>query len=182
MISKIKKLDGFVVREISRIHSKTLNRIMTFFSKIGSGGTVWFAFCLPLLMSRKFRVAGINIVFSLILTWVLGELILKHIVARVRPSEHIPDEEMLVKKPRFYSFPSGHSASSFSVVGTACLLCPVHVTVVLFVIALNIAFSRLYLRVHYLSDVVAGILLGFVLGLVSVPLFNIIAVSFGASL
>ncbi len=182
MISQIKKFDEFVVREISRIHSKTLNRIMMFFSKIGSGGMVWFALCLPMLMRKEYRVAGVNIMFSLLVTWFLGELILKHIVARVRPSEKIPDEEMLVKKPRFYSFPSGHSASSFSVVGTACLLCPVYMTVVFGVIALCIAFSRIYLRVHYLSDVIAGIVLGFLLGMVSVPVFNMIAIYFGASL
>ncbi len=182
MISKIKKLDGFVVREISRIHSKALNRIMTFFSKIGSGGMVWFACCLPLLMNKKYRVAGITIIFSLVVTWLIGEIIIKHIVGRVRPSEHIPEEEMLVKKPRFYSFPSGHSASSFSVVGVSCLLCPYYVTIIFAVVALNIAFSRIYLRVHYLSDVIAGVLLGFVLGMVSVPLFEIIAKAMGASL
>ena len=98
--------------------------------------------------------------FGLAWAHLMGEIIIKHIVKRVRPCHTLDDDEQLIDRPRFYSFPSGHTTASFAMVGVALML------------AMLIAFSRIYLRVHYLTDVIAGMILGLTCGICSVLIFN----------
>ncbi|MDO5123154.1 MAG: phosphatase PAP2 family protein [Eubacteriales bacterium] len=181
MFKRIMQLDELVLRKVKKLHSKTNNRIMAFVTHLGTGGFIWFALSLPLLIIKSTRMAGVNIMFSLVITYLLGELFIKHIVARIRPSETLPEEEQIVKRPKYYSFPSGHSASSFSVVAVTVFLCRPFIFIPVIVVATMIAFSRLYLRVHYLSDVVVGVLLGFACGAFSVPLFKFLVDKIGVS-
>ena len=148
---------------------------MAVITHLGTGGSVWFALCIPLIISRQLRTAGLNILLSLFITWLIGEITIKRLVARVRPSEELPEDEQIIKRPKFYSFPSGHSASSFSVVAVTILRCPLWIIIPVAILATLIAFSRLYLRVHYLTDVVAGVVLGLGCGFSSVAIYNIIA-------
>lgn len=181
MIRKITELDKLVVVKIKKLHSKTNNRIMTFITHLGTGGFVWFALALPMLLTRSMREAAVNLMFALLINLFMGEILIKHIVARVRPSETLPEEEQIVKRPKYYSFPSGHSSAAFAVAAVTIVRCPPYIFIPVIIVAIFIAFSRLYLRVHYLSDVVVGILLGLVCGFVSVPLFNYIIDKIGVT-
>lgn len=173
MFGKIKKLDDRVLENISRIHRPKLNRIMVTASRLGNAGIVWWAVCLPFLINPRWRYTGLIIIFAMGFTSLMGEGIIKHTVKRVRPCHSLDDEEQIIKKPKYYSFPSGHTASSFSVVTVVVLCrCPAYVTIPILLVATLIGFSRVYLRVHYLTDVVVGMLLGIVCGAVSVWLFN----------
>lgn len=175
MLKKLKELDLKVLKAIKKLHNHTNNRIMAVITHLGTGGSVWFALCIPLIISRQLRTAGLNILLSLFITWLIGEITIKRLVARVRPSEELPEDEQIIKRPKFYSFPSGHSASSFSVVAVTILRCPLWIIIPVAILATLIAFSRLYLRVHYLTDVVAGVILGLGCGFSSVAIYNIIA-------
>lgn len=175
MLKKLKELDLKVLKAIKKLHNHTNNRIMAVITHLGTGGSVWFALCIPLIISRQLRTAGLNILLSLFITWLIGEITIKRLVARVRPSEELPEDEQIIKRPKFYSFPSGHSASSFSVVAVTILRCPLWIIIPVAILATLIAFSRLYLRVHYLTDVVAGVVLGLGCGFSSVAIYNIIA-------
>ncbi len=177
MFKKLQELDRWVLKSIKKLHNHTNNKIMAVITHLGSGGTVWFAMCIPLIISRQMRNAGLNILLSLFITWLIGEITIKRIVGRVRPSEELPEDEQIIKRPKYYSFPSGHSASSFSVAAVTMLRCPVWIVIPVFVLASLIAFSRLYLRVHYLTDVAAGVILGLGCGFSSVALYNVIAAS-----
>ena len=175
MFGRIKKLDYRVLENISRIHRPKLNRIMVTASRLGNAGIVWWAVCLPFLINQRWRYTGRTISFSLGLTSLMGEGIIKHAVKRVRPCHSLEDDEQLIKKPKYYSFPSGHTASSFSVVSVVTFSqCPFYVIVPIFLVASIIGFSRVYLRVHYLTDVVVGFFLGIVCGFATVLLMNAI--------
>ena len=175
MFGRIKKLDYRVLENISRIHRPKLNRILVTASRLGNAGIVWWAVCLPFLINQRWRYKGLTIIFSLGLTSLMGEGIIKHAVKRVRPCHSLEDDEQLIKKPKYYSFPSGHTASSFSVVSVVTFSqCPFYVIVPIFLVASIIGFSRVYLRVHYLTDVVVGFFLGIVCGFATVLLMNAI--------
>ena len=172
MFGKIKALDYRVLHNISRIHRPKLNRIMAIASRMGNAGIVWWAVCLPILINPRWRYTGLIIVFGLGFTSLMGEGIIKHLVKRVRPCHSLEEEEQLIKKPKYYSFPSGHTASSFSVVSVTIFThCPIYVIIPIFLIAAIIGFSRIYLRVHYLTDVVVGMALGLICGYLSTLFF-----------
>ena len=130
------------------------------------------AICLPFLINSNWRATGANFVFGLAWAHLMGEIIIKHIVKRVRPCHTLDDDEQLIDRPRFYSFPSGHTTASFAMVGVALMRCKVITFMPILMLAMLIAFSRIYLRVHYLTDVIAGMILGLTCGICSVLIFN----------
>ncbi len=171
MIERVQFFDDIVLSWMGKFHTPRRNRIMTFFSKIGEKGIVWFALCLPMLIYSPWRFLGVNIILGLAIAHLAGEIIIKHIVARVRPCHKLEDDQLIVKRPKYYSFPSGHTTSSFSVFAVTLFNCwPLSIPV-LFVAAM-IALSRIYLRVHYLTDVLVGLFLGFVCGGLSVLILH----------
>lgn len=172
MFDKIQRIDDKVIDNIIKYRSPWKNRIMIAFSTLGNMGLIWFAFCMPFLIYGPWRMTGVNMIFALALNQLLSEVILKRIVRRERPVWHLSDEEQLIHRPKYYSFPSGHTAASFAMAGVTLLKCgPWTIALVLF-LASMIGFSRVYLRVHYLSDVVAGMVLGLIFGSSSVAIFD----------
>ena len=178
MFKRIQRIDDKVIDNIVKFRSPVKNKIMIAASSAGNLGVIWFAICLPFLIYAPARLTGVNIIFSLALTELICELFLKHIVRRERPSNYLADEDQLIHRPKYYSFPSGHTAASFCVVATAMLRCRFYFVIPIFIIAVMISLSRVYLRVHYLSDVAVGAVLGFICGCASVAIFNQIVQSF----
>lgn len=172
MFGRIQNIDNRVLDNISRIHKPALNKIMITASRAGTAGIVWWAICLPFLINSNWRATGANFVFGLAWAHLMGEIIIKHIVKRVRPCHTLDDDEQLIDRPRFYSFPSGHTTASFAMVGVALMRCKVITFMPILMLAMLIAFSRIYLRVHYLTDVIAGMILGLTCGICSVLIFN----------
>ena len=172
MFGRLQKLDDRVLERILKIHRPALDKTMILFSKAGTFGTVWWLICLPFLIYREWRPTGINFVLGLCIAHLMGQIILKNIVKRSRPCHRLDDDDLIVDRPRYYSFPSGHTAASFAFVGVALLRCSLITVLPLLVLASLISFSRVYLRVHYLTDVIAGALLGLICGVCSVALFN----------
>ena len=172
MFGRIQNIDNRVLDNISRIHKPALNKIMITASRAGNAGIVCWASCLPFLINSNWRATGANFVFGLAWAHLMGEIIIKHIVKRVRPCHTLDDDEQLIDRPRFYSFPSGHTTASFAMVGVALMRCKVITFMPILMLAMLIAFSRIYLRVHYLTDVIAGMILGLTCGICSVLIFN----------
>lgn len=172
MFQKIQSIDDKVIDNIIKLRSPLKNRIMIAASTAGNGGMIWFAISMPFLIYAPWRLTGVNIIFALAFTQMLCEIILKHIVRRERPAWKLADEEQLVHRPKYYSFPSGHTSASFCVVSVMMLRCQPFAFIIALFFAVMIAFSRVYLRVHYLSDVLVGMVLGLVCGAASVSLFN----------
>lgn len=172
MFKRIQSIDDVVIEKITKLHSPLKNKIMIAVSTSGNMGLLWFAICLPFLINPPWRATGANIVFGLCIAHLMGEIIIKHIVKRTRPCHSLKEEEQIIHKPKYYSFPSGHTTASFSVLGVTMLRCSAPVVLAVLFLALLMGFSRIYLRVHYLSDVVAGAFLGFLCGFASVSLFD----------
>ena len=174
MLNRIIQLDNSIIKNIKRLHSRGMNIFMSIITKLGSGAMIWFVLSAVMLIQIKTARTAVNIMFGLLITLIMGEGFIKHAVKRIRPSEILPEEEQIVDPPRYYSFPSGHTASSFSVVAVTILRCSPWVFIPVIILASTIGFSRIYLRVHYLSDVVGGVILGLSCGFLSVPLWSAI--------
>ena len=174
MLKRLRKLDALVVRKIAKLHNRTNNRIMAIVTTLGTGGLLWFILCIPLALTKDNLDAAINIPLGILVAWLVGEVTMKSLIGRVRPIEQIPEEERIIKRPRHSSFPSGHTASSFSVVAVVLVRCNIYLLIPVLIMAILISFSRLYLRVHYLTDVLAGVIVGLVCGFAAVGLFDTI--------
>lgn len=177
MLKRIQHIDDVVLDWVGRLHTPLLNRIMIFISMLGTKGTVWFLICIPFLLNTRTTFIGVNILVGLSLTGICGEGIIKHLVCRMRPCHKLEYEDLIVRRPGFYSFPSGHTASSISVATIAIYRCAVPVWCSILIIALLISFSRIYLRVHYLTDVVCGVVLGVLCGIASIFIMDHLMVS-----
>ena len=134
----------------------------------GDGGVFWIAVAVVLLLFAKYRKTGFSMGMALVLGLLVCNIILKPQVARIRPynfqlQEYGREITLLVKGLNDYSFPSGHTIASFE----ACTVLMLHdkrLGIPATVLAILIAFSRLYLYVHYPTDVLVSLVLGILFG------------------
>ncbi len=155
--------DWAVLDFIQSIRTPFGDAVMPAISIIGNGGFIWIVLGAVLLLYPKTRRVGATIAIALVFTLVLSELTLKVIVARPRP--FIVDSSVvpLVSPPPGFSFPSVHTASSFAAVG-ALFFSRNRLWIPALILAILIAFSRLYVYVHFPTDVLAGIAFGLLFG------------------
>lgn len=144
--------------------------IMKFITHLGDAGAIWIVIALALLCFKKTRKAGIYLSVSLLLTALIGNVILKNIFARTRPFI-AANHPIIINPPSGFSFPSGHTSSSFAA-ATAIGLSYKKYTPYAFILAFLIGFSRMYLYVHFPSDVLVGALLGIGVAFLSKNLLN----------
>ena len=152
-----------VLNGIQQIRCDGLDQVMRFVSWTGNHGTVWILLAVFLLLLKKQRVHGLSTACGLILDLVSCNLTLKPLIGRVRPFVVNPSVELLVAPPLDASFPSGHTAVSFAAVfalkaSGSPLWKPALVWAVL------MSFSRLYLYVHWPTDILGGIVVGALVG------------------
>lgn len=163
MFDFIQNIDISVIEKIYRfqhnLNSELFNKVMILFTILGDNGMIWIAVALILFLNRKYRKIGVFSIVSLIICALAVNVILKPLIHRPRPFSELADITLLIKAPKDYSFPSGHTAASFVMVyiffrHIKKYFIPVFVTGIL------IAFSRMYLSVHFPSDILAGIIIG----------------------
>lgn len=150
-----------------------LDNFMIAVSWLGNNGLVWCVIAVFLLARPKTRGSGLVCVFALLLSLLLCNLLLKNWVARLRPYEVLAWLQPLIALPADFSFPSGHASSSFAA-ATALALSGINkkYTIPAFVLAVLIALSRLYVGVHYPSDVLAGMLTGLTCGFLAMAIMR----------
>jgi len=164
--SLIKKTDNYLldVLHAKKVHP-VMDKIMVFFTRLGDFGIVWIAIAFFLLMMREHRRDGMLLMYVLIGTALVNNLVVKPLIAKIRPCNINGGVNLLLRRPLDYSFPSGHTSSSFAAAVVLCTLGPL-IGLVSFSIAFLIAFSRLYLYVHYPSDILGGVILGLMCGMI----------------
>ena len=140
-----------------------LDTVMPFITALADKGIFWIVLALILTLNKKTRPLGITVILSMILELVCCNLILKPLVARTRPFEINTAVELLIEKPLDYSFPSGHTGCSFAVT-SALFFSRSRLWAPACVLSVLIAFSRLYLYVHFPTDVLGGLVLGLACG------------------
>ncbi len=153
------------------IRNEILDGIVPAITALGNAGMIWIILACALMISKKHRTTGMILVAAMVIDAVLCNGILKPLVDRMRPFEVNPDIVLLIPPPQDPSFPSGHTAISFAVV-TVLYLRKEKYWYISFVLAVLIAFSRMYLYVHFPTDVLGGCVLGILCGGLAVMLFK----------
>ena len=160
-------MNTFEINILNFIHNSlscpALDVLFKSVSRLGYKGLIWICIAVFLVLFKKTRKCGITLAAALIMCLLFGNLILKPLFARTRPFDVYTALNIIIEKPTDYSFPSGHTLASFASAtvifrhfrkwGTAALI-----------LAFLIAFSRLYLCVHYPTDVLCGLILGIFFG------------------
>jgi undecaprenyl-diphosphatase len=145
-------------------HTPVVDAAMVMLSMIGRGGAVWLMLAgAAAVHDRRHLRAAARVVLIILLTYATVDGVLKPIFARARPFNAIADVRVVdTRRPTTYSFPSGHAAMSFA--GAVGLMAIWPQQVWLLALAFAIAFSRIYVGVHYPLDVLIGGLVGGVIG------------------
>lgn len=174
MISAISKIDFSILNFIQQnIRSIVLDKVMIFITSLGNSGGIWIIIGIYLLLNKKHRKYGFMLFIALLLCMITGNLVLKPAFARIRPFNVVSlVNELLIKPPIDYSFPSGHTMCAFAV-ASVLFHANKKAGICATMLAILIGFSRLYLYVHYPSDVLSGAAIGIFLGLLSIYLYNI---------
>ncbi len=157
--------DGAVMAWVQEnFHNAFTDAIFPVITYLGEFGAVWLVLAAVLLCGKRTRLWGAGVLAALVLGVALGEGLLKYLVQRPRPFAVFPDASLLIPPPSGYSFPSGHACSSFAA-STVLLRYSKKLGVPALILAVLIAFSRVFLFVHWPTDVLCGAALGTALGL-----------------
>lgn len=163
----------FVILDFIQEHMRSAlgDVLMKFFSTLGEAGILWIVMAVVLLICPKTRRIGGIVTAALLLDVIVCNGMLKPLVARTRPYDINTAVQLIVKKPWDYSFPSGHTAAAFA--ATTALICAgeKRLWIPALIVSVLIAFSRLYLYVHFPTDVLGGLIVGVLCGLAGNVLF-----------
>ena len=141
-----------------------LDAVMPLITLLGDAGIFWILCSVVMILIPKTRKTGLSMGISLLIGLLVCNVTLKPLIGRIRPYDyqlqHFQKEIiLLVEGLHDYSFPSGHTIASFEA-ATALLIGNKKLGIPAMILAVLIAFSRLYLYVHYPTDVLASIVLG----------------------
>lgn len=160
-------IDGQILLFIQEHIRNTLCDV--FFKNIthlGDAGIFWILLTIVLLCFKQTRKAGIYSACGLILSLIVNNLILKNLIGRVRPYELVEGLNCIVGPAHDASFPSGHTGASFASAVSIYKQIPKKFAIFFIVLASLIAFSRLYVGIHYPTDVLGGLVTGIGIGII----------------
>lgn len=155
MGNEIKILDW-----IQSIRTPAMDFLMCFISKMGNAGLIWILLAFLMILIPKKRKSGVILAAALCVDFLLCNGILKNLFCRIRPCDVNTSISLLIARPDDFSFPSGHTAASFAAVAALYLAGEKKMWKPALVLAVFMAFSRLYLYVHYPTDILGGVIAG----------------------
>ena len=142
------------------LRAPALDGVMQFITHLGDTGAIWIAIALILLCIPRTRKAGLVCAAALIVNLLITNVSLKNIIQRIRPYDVMDSLKILVEAEHDFSFPSGHTACSFAGAWAMRRTMPEKYWIPAVVLAVLISLSRLYVGVHYPTDVIAGTIVG----------------------
>ncbi|MBQ8966707.1 phosphatase PAP2 family protein [Ruminococcus sp.] len=173
MIDKLLETDGQILLWIQEnVRSDVLDPIVKAVTHMGDAGVIMIAAVLVLFIIPRTRRLGLLCGAALVINVLLNNVILKNAVDRTRPYEAINELHAMIGKQRDASFPSGHSSGSFCVASVIFRECRLRIGIPVLLLALSIALSRLYVGVHYPTDVLAGIITGTFYGIMTCVIYH----------
>ena len=131
---------------------------------LGNGGWFWIALGIGLLCFKRTRGVGITLLAALVIGALVTNVALKNLVARTRPYDYSEGIKALLPPQSDFSFPSGHTCASFAAAYVCLKMLPGGWGIGAMILAGLIAFSRLYLGVHFPTDILGGLLIGLAAG------------------
>jgi undecaprenyl-diphosphatase len=160
LIDLLLSADAALRAALAAHHSPALDLLMLAASAAGRFGLVWIALALVAAMRRPARRrAAWQVVLAVLVAAIVATVVLKPLVARPRPFVGVTDVRVIGERLPTWSFPSGHAAESFAGAFALARAWPA-ARVAGWLLAALIAFSRVYLGVHYPFDVIGGALVG----------------------
>ncbi len=150
-----------------------LNGLVSFYTHLGDHGALWIAICLALLLFPKTRKAGLAVALALVCSLLLTNGLIKNIFQRPRPWLVVEGLVPLVVEPDPNSFPSGHTSAACAFAAALCCeLDPVWAKALAVAGAVLMGWSRIYVAIHFPTDVLAGAVIGAACGLLAVWLYR----------
>ena len=166
----IQELDFRILNWIqANLRTPWMDWLMPRITALGNAGIIWILLVVFFLLRRPTRRWGTAMAVGLLGSVLVCNLVLKHAVARPRPCWINREIALLIAVPRDYSFPSGHTTAGI-ISSVVLLRCHRTVGLCALTLAVLVAFSRLYLYVHFPTDVLGGALIGAVVGFAAVEL------------
>lgn len=164
----ITKIDISILNLIQNLKNPLMDKIMTTITAFGNMGIFWILLIIIFLTTKEYKKMAKFMIVCMLVNVVIVNLIIKPAVGRQRPFEIVDGIKLLVLKPQDPSFPSGHSAISFCMLTTILFFSKSKtINIMASLLAILISFSRLYLYVHFPSDVFCGIIFGILSSLIS---------------
>jgi undecaprenyl-diphosphatase len=161
LVEAIGRLDFAAFQWLRAHHWPWLDPVMTGLSDIAISGAIWMFLALLIgLVHRSRWTAVIQVLLAVVITGLVTDYVAKPYFNRQRPFETYAETRVYGYKPTTRSLPSGHASGAIAGAYTLSRLAP-ESRVIFWVLAVLVAFSRVYLGVHYPIDVLAGVLLGF---------------------
>ena len=143
----------------NNLRNSLFDTIVPLYTTLGEVAIMWIVWGLVMLIFKKYRRCGFMVLLALIAGLLICNIALKNLVARTRPCYIDETIALLVGNPSEYSFPSGHSVSSMA----AALTIFLHhkkMGIVAIILAILMGISRLYVFVHFPTDVYGGFIIG----------------------
>lgn len=166
----------------ANLQSDFMDKFMPFITVFGDAGIFWMVISALFVVFPKTRKTGLGMAFAMIIGLVVCNITLKPLVARIRPYDLQAELgitiQLLGERMHDFSFPSGHTIASFE--AAVVMLKNRKLGIPAMILAVLISFSRLYLYVHYPTDVIASIILGTLFALIGDALAGLIAPKLGA--
>ncbi len=166
--------DRFLLFLQENVRNDVLTPIMKFITHLGDKGIFWILLAVILLFFKKTRPLGIMAGIGLAFSVLINNVLIKPNVGRIRPYEVIQGLQLLIEKQHDPSFPSGHSGASFAAAVVFLVKGPKKLGIPAIIVAFLIAFSRLYVGVHYPTDVIAGIITGTFCAIIAMMIWKIV--------
>ena len=173
MLEMINSIDSGILLWIQEnIRNEFLTSLFLVITKLGDDGIFFIITGIVLTIFKKTRKLGIVFLTALVLNFIVNNLVLKNVVARIRPYEVEEGLKALIPPVYGYSFPSGHTSSAFTCAVTLWFYNK-KIFYGAFVVAALIGFSRIYLGVHYPTDVLFGAVFGTLIAIFTAKIFNL---------
>ncbi len=173
MITKIDLSVMMFVQE--HLRTNMGNAVMKFITHLGDDGILWIALGVGLLLFRKTRKIGWCVLVSLLINSLITNVTLKNLIARPRPFHASELIQPLIHRPSSFSFPSGHTSGSLTAALAFQKYVPKKYGVPAVVLASLIAISRIYVGVHYPTDVLGGVAVAVISSFLGCKLVELVA-------
>ena len=168
-MEKLLELDGNILLWIqNNLRNDFLDAVMKTITSLGDHGFIWIILTVLFFLVKRTRRLGFTTALSMLMTLFAVNIVIKNIVARTRPYEVVEGLNRIIGAQDDFSFPSGHTAHAFAFSVVIFLMLSRKWGMFALVFAFLMGFTRLYVGVHYPTDVIAAALIGTVMAFLSV--------------